>query len=121
MPRAARKARRRGESGAATIWAAAWLMALASIGEVGLVLGFAESRQHQVDAAADLTSLSAASRMQRGGDPCEAALRVAAANEVVLTGCRVHDGDVIVAVRADVDLPFGLHPWVTASSRAGPA
>lgn len=122
MTRAAREPlRHRGESGSATVWAAAWVLALLLVGEVGLVLGFAEARQHQVDAAADLASVSAAARMQRGDDPCESAARVAAANGVLLTDCKVQGGDVVVAVRSPVDLPFGLHPWVTASSRAGPA
>lgn len=111
----------RGESGVATVWATAWLLALLLVGDAGLVLGFAAARQHQVDGAADLVAVSAAARLQRGDSPCASAARVATANHVVLSACRVQDVDVIVTVGARVSLPFGLHRWASASSRAGPA
>ncbi|MEJ7628890.1 MAG: Rv3654c family TadE-like protein [Nocardioidaceae bacterium] len=122
MTRAVRECcpRRHEESGLATVWATAWILALLLVAEVGLVLGFAQARQHQVDSAADLVSLSAATRLQHGGNPCQSAARAAAANHVALTICRATRGDVVVGVRARLDLPFGLHPWVSASSRAGP-
>ena len=115
-----RRSRGCDESGIATVWATAWMLVFVLVGGVGLVLSVAEARQHQVDAAADLAALSAAARLQRPGEPCQAAADVATANHVVLVGCRVAAGDVVVSVRARVVLPFGLHPWVSSWARAGP-
>lgn len=112
--------RTRDSAGVATVWAVGWMLVLVLIGGLGLVLSFAAARQHQVDAAADLVALSAAASLQRGVDPCSSAARVASANHVVLHGCRVTQGDVVIAVRAQVALPFGLHPWISARARAGP-
>ena len=113
--------RPRDSAGVATVWAVGWMLVLVMVGGVGLVLGFAASRQHQVDAAADLAALSAAASLQRGADPCSAAARVATANHVVLHSCRVAQEDVVIAVRARVMLPFGPHRWVSAQARAGPS
>jgi secretion/DNA translocation related TadE-like protein len=115
------RVRARDSAGVATVWAVAWMLVLVLIGGVGLVLGFAAARQHQVDAAADLVALSAAASLQRGADPCSTAARVAAGNHVVLKRCQVTQADVVIAIRARVALPFGLHPWVSAQARAGPA
>jgi secretion/DNA translocation related TadE-like protein len=112
--------RRKGSAGVATVLAVGWMVVLLMVGGVGLVLGYAASRQHHVDAAADLVALSAAAGLQRGADPCAVAGSVARANRVVLHGCRVARQDVIVSVRAQVRLPFGLHPWISAQARAGP-
>jgi secretion/DNA translocation related TadE-like protein len=97
------------------------MLVLVLLGGLGLVLGFAVSRQHQVDAAADLVALSAAASLQRGSDACATAARVASANHVVLHQCRVAHEDVAVSVRAQVALPFGVHPWIAARARAGPS
>jgi secretion/DNA translocation related TadE-like protein len=102
------------------VWAVAWVLVLVMVAGVGLVLGFAAARQHQVEAAADLVALSAAASLQRGLDPCSHAARVANANHVVLHRCRVSYDDVVIAVRAHLLLPFGLHPWISAHARAGP-
>jgi secretion/DNA translocation related TadE-like protein len=110
----------RNSAGVATVWAVGWMLVLVLVGGVGLVLGFAAARQHQVDAAADLIALSAASSLQRDADPCATAARVATANRVVLQRCRVIEEDVAVAVRARVEFPFGLHGWVSGRARAGP-
>lgn len=112
--------RREGADGLATIWAASWMLLLSTVAGVGLVLGFAVARQHQVEAAADLTALSAASRLQHGGDACATAGRVARANRVELHSCRVAGSDVLVVVRTRLDLPFGLSPVVSGAARAGP-
>ncbi len=109
-----------GQSGIASVWAIAWIFVCLTVGWVALALGVAVAGQHHVDAAADLTSLSAARTLQHAGAPCRTASVVAAANGVALTGCRVDGDDVVVAVRARLNLPFGLHPWVGGQARAGP-
>jgi secretion/DNA translocation related TadE-like protein len=120
-PRVDEHGRLRDSAGVATVWATAWMLVLVLVGGVGLVLGFAASRQHQVDAAADLVALSAAAGLHRGTDPCSVAARVASANRVTLHHCRVRREDVVVDVRAKVMLPFGVHPWISARARAGPS
>jgi secretion/DNA translocation related TadE-like protein len=110
----------RDSAGVATVWAVGWMLVLVLVGGVGLVLGFAAARQHQVDAAADLVALSAASSLQRDAHPCVTAARVATANRVVLQRCQVIEEDVVVAVRAPVEFPFDLHGWVSGQARAGP-
>jgi len=97
------------------------MMGLVLIGGVGLVLAFAAARQHQVDAAADLVAVSAATSLQQGGEACSVAARVASANGVGVGMCRIVGGDVIVEVRTRVRLPFGLRPWISARARAGPS
>ncbi len=119
-PTSTERPRVRDSGGVATVWAVGWMLVLVLIGGIGLVLGFAASRQHQVDAAADLVAVSAAATLQHGADACAAASRVAAANHVALHGCRVTGEDVVIAVRARVAFPFGLHSWVSAQARAGP-
>lgn len=110
----------RREHGMATVWAVGWMAVCLTVAWVALVLAAAAARQHQVDGAADLVSLSAAARLQRGGDACAAAASVAGANRVVLDECQVDGTDVRVAVRAPLDLPFGIHRWVRGEARAGP-
>ncbi len=110
----------RTQHGIATVWAVAWMFLCLTVGAIGALVAAAEASQHHVDGAADLAALSAAARLQRGGDPCPAAAAVSAANEVTLVRCRVDGDDVLVVVRARLDLPFGLHPWVSGEARAGP-
>lgn len=109
------------EAGIATVWAVTWMFVCLTVGGVGLVLGYAEARQHQVDGSADLVAIAAASALQRGDDPCRTAFEVAGANNVALSDCRTEGLDVVVKVQARLDLPFGLRPWVHAHARAGPA
>jgi secretion/DNA translocation related TadE-like protein len=109
------------QSGIVTIWAIAWMFVCLTVGWIGMAVALAEADQHHVDAAADLTSLSAAARLQNGGDACRTAASVAQANGVALNACRVEGEDVIVTVRDRIDLPFGLHPWVSGQARAGPS
>lgn len=108
------------QAGTATVWATAWILVFALVAGVGGVLGVAASRQHHVDGAADLTALSAAQVLQRGGDACSTAREVAVANQVVLSSCRTVRDDVLVVVRERLALPFGWHPWLSGRARAGP-
>jgi secretion/DNA translocation related TadE-like protein len=98
----------------------AWMGVLASVAGLGGLLGVAVSRQHAVDGAADLVALSAAASAQRGEPGCEVARHVASANGVALAACRLVGADVVVAVREELALPFGLRVQVVGRARAGP-
>ncbi len=116
----ARTRRTEAERGIATVWAAGWMAVCLTVGLVGLALAAAAASQHRLDGAADLVSLSAAGRLQRGGNACAVAAAVATANRVLLADCRVVGNDVVVTVRALVELPFGIRRWASAQARAGP-
>lgn len=110
----------RGEAGVATVWGIAWIFVCLSIGWLGLVATMVVASQHHVDAAAELASLSGAARLQRGGDACALADRVAADNDVEVSLCSVEGADVVVEVSDALALPFGLDGRLVARSRAGP-
>ncbi len=113
--------RRSGASaGFATVWAVIWTTVLVLVGWVCLLVAGLVARQHQLDGAADLVALSAASRAQRGGDGCEAAAEIAAANHVSLVTCWADGIDVVVEVSDKVDLPFGISGRLAGHARAGP-
>jgi secretion/DNA translocation related TadE-like protein len=112
--------RRRGQGGIATVWGIAWIFVCLTIGWVGVIAVGVVAAQHHLDAAADLSSISAAAQLQRGKDACTAAARIAADNRADLSGCRVDRDDVVVTVDRLISLPFGLHGHLTSSARAGP-
>jgi secretion/DNA translocation related TadE-like protein len=78
------------------------------------------ARQHHADAAADMSALSAAQRLQRGGDACAAAELVAAAHESSLIRCSIEGDDVRVEVAARMGMPLGLSVDLRGVARAGP-
>lgn len=110
----------RGEVGSATVWAAAWMLALMQVALLGLVVGAAVARQHRLDAAADLASLAAAAALRAGGTPCAAGSRTAGANHARLVRCRVDGRDVVVMVVDRLVLPFGIRLRISSTARAGP-
>ena len=112
--------RRREEGGSASVWMLVWLIVIAFVAHVGLVVAALVARQHQVDAAADLAALSAATRLQRGGEPCPVAQTVAAAHDVAVQACHVQAEDVRVDVVARARLPLGLSIELQGIARAGP-
>lgn len=112
--------RRLDQSGVATVWAVTWIFVVSSVGWLGITAASIATRQHQLDGAADLVSLSAAGRLQRGGDPCVLAAEVASANRVSITSCQRDGSDVVVTVATSINLPFGVDGGLTASARAGP-
>lgn len=112
----------RRDRGAATIYALALVMVLASIGTAALAVAAAVVARHQADSAADMAALSAAATARDGSDgACAIAAEVARAQHAVLSDCRF-DGqvaDVTVTVQA---LSFGgLLPPALGRARAGPA
>lgn len=111
---------RTADAGIATLWGLAimgilLLLAAVSAGVVSLI-----GARHQAEAAADLAALAGAQAAVDGEDACEAARRIAAANDGLLTRCRV--AGQIVDVRVDVEGPplLGTTWTLTGRARAGP-
>jgi secretion/DNA translocation related TadE-like protein len=108
------------EDGVATVWAITWIFVCLTIGWVGVVVAAVVAAQHRLDAAADLSALSAAAELQRGRDACGAAVDIARDNAVGIARCRVDGDDVVVTVARTLSLPFGLQGSLTSTARAGP-
>lgn len=109
------------ERGSATVLvlAAAAALLIVSLGWLGWA-GALLARQ-RAESAADLAALAAAAAVQRGGDGCVEAERVAAANAAApsLASCQVRGSEVEVVVSVTVEV-FGvrLSPAL-ARARAG--
>jgi len=91
---------------------------------VGGALGVVASmvRAHRsAQSGADLAALAGAHGRTLGRDACTEASRVAAANDVRLTGCRVEGRDVVVTVEAAGPHWLGQTADLSAQARAGPA
>ncbi len=119
-PASRRTGRRHGELGVATVWAVYWMFVLASVGMVALLAAMITATQHHLAGAADLAALSAAARLQHGGEACRSAADIARRNGVELTRCLLSGNDVEVTVTDTMALPFGLDGTMTQKSRAGP-
>lgn len=77
---------------------------------------------HRVaQAGADLAALAGAHGLAMGGDGCLEAGRIAAANDVRMTGCRVDGRTVVVTVAATGPHWLGQTTDLSAQARAGPA
>jgi secretion/DNA translocation related TadE-like protein len=108
------------EGGIATVWGITWIFVCMIVSWLAVVAAAAVAAQHRLDAAADLSVLSAASRLQRGADPCVEAARIAFDNRASVTRCRIDGADVVVTVSRRLQLPLGLHAELTTTARAGP-
>ncbi|MEU7328566.1 Rv3654c family TadE-like protein [Streptomyces parvus] len=104
------------DRGVATVWAAVTVAALCTVFAVVLALGQAVAARHRAGGAADLAALAAADRALEGAEAaCEAARRVALAQDAVVVRCAV-EGEV-----ADVTARSGFGPYLpTVRARAGP-
>ena len=98
-----------------------WLVVLAVIGAVGLLVTLVAAAEHQVESAADLAAVSAATHVG-DGEPaaCAAAARVASSMHARVTSCRIDGLDVTIDVTSTVGTPV-RSVVLTASARAGPA
>jgi len=112
--------RRDGEEGVATVLAVAWIFVITTLAWIGMLAAAATARQHKVDGAADLVAVSAAARLQRGGDPCRTAAEIAVRNDVSLQTCRVDGDDVVVAVSDELLMAFEVRRRLIGQARAGP-
>lgn len=112
---------RRGEDGAGTVLAVAFLglVLVVSLGAGGVVGIVATHRSAQ--GAADLASLAAAAALQDGGDPCVRAQQIAVRNGARLTACRVVGWEAAVTVAAPGPRLLGTSFDMPARARAGPA
>lgn len=105
-----------GDRGVATVWVAMTTATLCVVFAVVLALGQAVAARHRAGGAADLAALAAADRALQGpAVACEAAGRVAGAQEAVVVRCAVQGEIADVTARAR----FGPYePEIR--SRAGP-
>lgn len=110
---------RRGERGAATLFAVSCLAVLLLLGSaLGVVAAMV--RAHRVaQSAADLSALAAAGAVGEG-DPCAAGAAVATANGATLTGCTAAGRDVTVTVTVVGPHWLGQVADLSAEARAGP-
>jgi secretion/DNA translocation related TadE-like protein len=91
---------------------------------VGAALGVVTAmvRAHRIaQAGADLAALAGAHGLALGRDGCLEAGRIAAANDVRLTGCRVEGRALWVTVQATGPHWLGQTADLSAEARAGPA
>ncbi|MFB9688445.1 Rv3654c family TadE-like protein [Amycolatopsis plumensis] len=118
MPQAETRA---SDRGAATIWTAMAVAALAAVATFALWLGATVMARHQAESAADLSALAAASHASEGpARACELARWVADRMGVRLRTCRWQQLDALVEVEAPGPALAGL-PSPSAHARAGPA
>ncbi|WP_282688321.1 MULTISPECIES: Rv3654c family TadE-like protein [unclassified Streptomyces] len=104
------------DRGVATVWAAVTVAALCTVFAVVLALGQAVAARHRAGGAADLAALAAADLALEGAEAaCEAARRVALAQDAVVVRCAVEGEVADVTARSG----FGLY-LPTVRARAGP-
>lgn len=112
--------RRHGQRGSATVYAMVFIglmttLALVAVAIAGMFVG-----HRKAAAAADLAALAGAAALQQGRPGCEAAGRIAAANQVELVSCQTNGAVVDVEVAMDVHSAFGAIFAAAAEARAGP-
>ncbi len=111
----------RQDRGSGTIYVLAMTAVVVLLTFAGLGLGQALIARHRAAAAADLSAISAASRVLDGSiSACKTAALVARSQGARLTTCRI-DGEV---ADVTVEVLFGLlsaHYPATGAARAGPA
>lgn len=109
------------DEGAGTVLGLMLIVVVAMAIVIAAGLGRMMVGRSRAATAADLSSLSAANALWKGGDPCAVAARVARSHEATLVSC-VTGGDtgedVTVQVSVDIGIPFV--PDMTQSARAGP-
>jgi secretion/DNA translocation related TadE-like protein len=109
------------DRGSGTIYVLAMTAVVVLLSSAGLALGQAVVARHRAAAAADLSAISAASRVLNGPmSACKAAALVARSQGARLTTCRI-DGEV---AEVTVEVLSGLlsaHYPAMGVARAGPA
>ncbi|WP_103355252.1 Rv3654c family TadE-like protein [Amycolatopsis sp. CA-128772] len=121
MPRADRRPGCGSDSGAATIWTALSVTALAGVTVLAFSLAAAVTARHRAESAADLAALAAASHAADGpADACERARWVTTRMGITLLTCRWQQLDALVEVEAPGPDLLGV-PRLSARARAGPA
>jgi secretion/DNA translocation related TadE-like protein len=110
----------RGQRGAASLLAVALLSVLLLVGAALGVVAAMVWAHRTAQAAADLSALAGAARLQENGDACGAAGRIAVANHASLTSCRVQGQQVTVEVMVSGPRWLGQAEDLSARARAGP-
>lgn len=110
-----------GERGAATVLAVSFLGVLLLVGSALAVVGAMVVAHRSAQSAADLAALAGAAAVVEGTEPCQAATRVAVANDARLTACTVTARVVTVEVTVAGPRWLGQPHDLTARARAGPA
>jgi secretion/DNA translocation related TadE-like protein len=110
-----------GEHGSASVLVVAMVAVLLVVGAaLGVVAAMV--RAHRIaQSGADLAALAGAHSLALGHDGCLDAGRVAVANDVRLTGCRVEGRTLVVRVLAAGPHWLGQAGDLSAVARAGPA
>ena len=78
---------RQGERGSASIWLLGLAALVLSVTLVVLAQATAVLGRHRLQRSSDAAALAAAGQIGMGGDPCQAAGRIARANGAVLDSC----------------------------------
>ena len=115
-----REVGRGGERGSATVLVLAFSAVLLL---VGCALGVVTAMVHAsrvAQSGADLAALAAARARSQGADPCREAARVATADGVRVTSCRVSGPTVTLTVTAPGPHWLGQTSDLSAQARAGP-
>jgi len=109
------------DRGSGTIYVLAMTAVVVLLTLAGLALGQAVVARHRAAAAADLSAISAASRVLNGPiSACKAAALVARSQGARLITCRI-DGEVAEVTVQVVSGLLSAHYPATAVARAGPA
>ena len=113
--------RRASELGSASVLVVAMVGLLLVIGAaLGVVTAMVRTHR-AAQAGADLAALAGARGLAVGRSACDDAARIAAANGVRLTGCRVDGRSLVVTVEATGPHWLGQTADLSAEARAGPA
>lgn len=108
------------DQGSASLFLVACIGVVVLLGLGASFMTATASAHRRAQSGADLAALAGAGTLQRGGDPCAASGRVAAANDAELVSCRVIGDDVLVGVRV-IGPEFLGHTFeIGGRSRAGP-
>ena len=109
------------ERGSASVLVVAIVgLLLVVAGALGVVAAMVLAHR-TAQSGADLAALGGAHGLALGRDACSEAGRVAAANGVRLTGCRIDGRVVVVTVEAAGPHWLGQSADLSAQARAGPA
>ena len=105
------------DDGAATVWAAVVVSAVAALVVAVLGVGAAVSARHRVAAAVDLAALAGAARAWSGTEAaCAAAADVTGRMGAELRSCALSGLEITVRAAR----PFAGLGWAEATARAGP-
>jgi secretion/DNA translocation related TadE-like protein len=110
----------RTEEGAGTLLTLSMGLLLLTALTMATLWSAVSTARHKLDAAADLTALSAAQSLQSGTAPCPTAHRIATSHHVQLTHCQITGTSVTIQVQTHLALPAIPHATLTTTAHAGP-